>query len=65
MKKKKTGRVTMADYVKAMKRVNREMELENSTGFRAVTKIHKSKKAYDRRDGKRIDFDAVPFLFAV
>ncbi len=61
--KKTKGRVTMAEYVKAMKRVHREIELENSTGFKAVTKIHKSKKTYDRRESNRIDFENSPFLF--
>ncbi|WP_243347779.1 hypothetical protein [Parabacteroides sp. FAFU027] len=64
MKKKQNGRVTMADYVKAMKRANREMELQNSTGFKAVTRIHKSKKAYNRRDGKRTDFDTFSSFFS-
>jgi hypothetical protein len=65
MKKKQNGRITIEDYVKAMKRASRESELQNSTGFKANTKIHKSKKTYDRREGKRIDFDAFPSFFSV
>ena len=63
MKKKQNGHVTMTDYVKAMKRANRELELQNSTGFKAVTRIHKSKKAYNRREGKRTDFDTFSSFF--
>lgn len=62
MKKKTIGRVTQVDYVKAVKRANREMELQNSTGFKATTKIHKSKKTYNRKEGKKIDFDTLLFL---
>ncbi len=62
MKNKTIGRVTQVDYVKAVKRANREMELQNSTGFKATTKIHKSKKTYNRKEGKKIDFDTLLFL---
>lgn len=62
MKNKTIGRVTQVDYVKAVKRANREMELQNSTGFKATTKIHKSKKTYNRKEGKKIDFEPSFFL---
>ncbi len=55
--KKKKNRITQDDYIRAVKKANREIELENSTGFKAVTRIHKSKKAYNRKEGKKIDFD--------
>lgn len=37
------------DVLKANRRGSREAELENSTGWKAVTKIHKSKKQYTRK----------------
>jgi hypothetical protein len=53
MKKK----ITNDDYLKAVKKADREIELENSTGFKAVTRIHKSKKAYDRKKLKGDDLE--------
>ncbi len=62
MKKKNVNRrFTMADYVKAIKRADREAELQYTSGFKAVTKVHTSKKDYSRREGKKIDFDTLPF----
>jgi len=43
----------VSSYVKASRRGSREAELENSTGWKAVVKVHKSKKTYDRK--KRIE----------
>lgn len=60
-KKKENRRFTMADYVKAVKRADREAELQHSYGFKAVTKVHTSKKDYSRREGKKIDFDTLSF----
>ena len=37
------------DYIKANRRGSREAELENSSGFVAVHKIHVSKKTYTRK----------------
>jgi hypothetical protein len=53
---------TTHDYIKAVKRADREIALENSSGFKAVTKVHKSKKAYDRKESKKIDFDTLFFV---
>jgi len=61
MKKEITGRITVKDYVKAVKKADRAIGLENSSGFRAVTKVHKSKKAYNRKEGKKSDFDTLLF----
>lgn len=55
-KKKKTARnkkITTADYIKAIKKVDREIELESNVGWKSVTKVHKSKKAYDRKRSKK------------
>ena len=38
------------DYIKANRKGSREAELENSTGFKSVHKIHLSKKRYKRKD---------------
>ncbi|MFZ4455751.1 MAG: hypothetical protein ACOYOT_05975 [Bacteroidales bacterium] len=62
MKKKQvTKRFTTADYVKAVKRADREAELQHTSGFKAVTKVHTSKKDYSRREGKKIDFYTLSF----
>ena len=44
------------DIIKASRRGSREAELENSTGFTSVHKVHKSKKAYSRKEKHRKDF---------
>lgn len=43
------GRVTKADIMKCNKKTSREMNLENSTGWVAVHKSHKSEKDYTRK----------------
>jgi len=40
----------LIDYIKANRRGSREAELENSTGWKAVHKIFKSKKIYNRKN---------------
>jgi hypothetical protein len=45
--KSKNG--STVDFMKAVKRADREMELENSNGFVSTHKTHKSKKAYNRK----------------
>lgn len=37
------------DYIKANRKGSRDAGLENSTGWIAVKKVHKSKKTYDRK----------------
>lgn len=51
MKKKnnKNRKITIEDYIKAVKKADREIQIENSTGWSATTKVHKSKKIYDRK----------------
>ena len=41
-------KITSADYIKAVKKADREIQLSQSAGFVSKTKIHKSKKIYDR-----------------
>ncbi len=61
-KKQKSANFTIRDYIKAVKRIDREITLEHSSGFKAVTKVHKSKKAYNRKESKKIDFDTLFFV---
>lgn len=46
-------KITSADYIKAIKKADRETQLAEQAGFRSVTKVHKNKKTYDRKDNKR------------
>lgn len=52
-KKKKTGKITLEDYIIAIKKANREAELSEFSGWRRTTSIHKNKKAYDRKEEKK------------
>ncbi len=38
------------DYIKGNRIGSREAELENSSGWKAVRKVHKSKRSYKRKD---------------
>jgi len=40
------------DYIKANRKGSREAELECSTGWKAVRKVHKSKRTYSRKNKK-------------
>lgn len=56
MRKKKNqerGRITIQDYIKAVKKADRESQLETNTGFTTITKVHKSKKLYTRKNNKK------------
>lgn len=56
------NRITQDDYIKANKAFNRQFELEKNGGrWIAKDRIHQSKKSYNRKDNKRIDFDCCPF----
>ena len=53
MKKKKKNKssITLDDYIKAVKKGNREAEMELlGPGFHSNTKIHRSKKLYSRKE---------------
>lgn len=41
--------------MKAVKKADREIELSYNVGFKTVTRIHKSKKVYDRKKFKKND----------
>lgn len=51
-KKAKNRKISIEDYIKAVKKADREIQLENSAGWTAITKVHKSKKIYDRKRDK-------------
>ncbi len=51
-KKEKVLKIRKADFMKAIRKADREMELSENTGWKAVKKIHKSKKQYNRKENK-------------
>jgi len=42
-------RITVKDYLKAVKKADREIQLEQQVGWTATHKVHKSSKLYDRK----------------
>lgn len=50
---------TQDDYIKAVKKADRELEIAQYGKLISTrpTKIHQSKKAYNRRNNKNIDLD--------
>lgn len=56
MKKKNSNKpktkITATDYIKAVKKADREMQLKQFAGWQRTTKIHKNKKAYNRKNEK-------------
>lgn len=61
MKTKKKNEQEIA--IKAMKKANRELELERNGGrWVAVNRPHKNHKKYDRKRDKKINFD-LPLYF--
>ena len=52
----KVGKFTKKDAIKASRMASREMELENSTGWVAVHKAHKSVKDYTRKPKHKKDY---------
>jgi len=52
-KKKTAGKIPIKDYIKAVKKADREDQLSQSPGWRRTTNVHKSKKVYDRKREKR------------
>ncbi len=57
MKKKKQKnnremKISVSDYLKAVKKADREIQLEKSSGWVAIHKIHTNKKLYNRKNNK-------------
>jgi len=48
-------KVTVDDYIKAVKIADRELQQTLSSGWISTHKIHPSKKTYNRRENKRIE----------
>lgn len=47
--KVKIGKITKKQIIKMNKKISRDIELENQVGWKAICKIHKSKKQYNRK----------------
>jgi hypothetical protein len=43
-------KITLKDYIKANKKANREIELENGFGWYAQNKIFQNKRKYKRKN---------------
>jgi len=56
-RKKNKKKITLEDYIKAVKKADREIQLENSVGWTSVTRVHKSKKIYNRKNKKEGYYD--------
>jgi hypothetical protein len=52
-KRKTTRKITVADYIKAVKKADREDELSRSAGWKRTTGIHRNKKIYNRKTEKK------------
>lgn len=52
-KNKKGHKITIEDYIKAVKKTDREINLENQAGWISTNKIHESKKVYNRKNNKK------------
>ncbi|WP_296938749.1 hypothetical protein [uncultured Dysgonomonas sp.] len=52
-KKKTVGKITVEDYIKAIKKAGRDEELSRSAGWKRITSIHKSKKLYNRKTQRK------------
>ncbi len=50
----KKRRITEKDYIKAVRRASREAEIEAHGKPPARTRVHRSKRAYDRKRSKRL-----------
>lgn len=67
-KNKKLKPITIGeDYLKIQRKLSREIELERNGGrWISVNRPHKSKKDYNRKEGKKIKFDdSYPLLIMV
>lgn len=58
-KKRKIKPIVIGDdYLKIQRKLNRELELERNGGrWISINRVHKSKKAYDRKRDKKVKMD--------
>jgi hypothetical protein len=57
----KTGKINIGswskeDEIKVARKVSRELELQNSTGWASKHKVHKSLKTYTRKSKHKYDW---------
>ena len=65
MKKKKKSSI-QEDVIKAMRKANREIELERNGGrWIAVNRPHKNKKKYDRKRDSKIYLEPLYFFLLI
>ena len=55
----------LIDYIKSNRKGSREAELEFSTGFSSVHKVHKSKKNYTRKIKHKGGSKDFPFFLPI
>lgn len=53
---KNIGKFTKWDSIKLDRKISREIELENSTGWVCRHKVHKSLKNYSRKTKHRVSY---------
>lgn len=53
----KKFKISIENYIKAVKKADRDEELANSAGWKRKTNIHKNKKVYNRKREKNIKDD--------
>jgi len=46
-------KITATDYIKAVKKADREQQLKEFIGWQRTTKVHKNKKTYNRKTEKK------------
>lgn len=54
-KKLNIGKITKEQILTSERRISREIELENQSGWVSKHKVHKSKKTYTRKGNKNWD----------
>lgn len=60
--------ITQRDYIKAHRKASREEEIREHSHPVSFTRVHKSKKVYDRnklKAGKNKDFDLLSVCYTV
>lgn len=50
--KTKKLKITVEDYIKSIKKADREIQLSNHAGWQRTNHVHKSKKVYSRKNNK-------------
>jgi len=50
------GKITKGQIIKSRKKASREMEVENSIGWTATHKVHKTLKDYTRKPKYKKDY---------